>query len=165
MSWSISVPLVLLLLIAVAEPIVSQNSAPKIVESRPSPNATIQYVNRQFGFRFTLPAGWKGFTIVMSQWSADRALAGVKGPILSIRNPHWTEANPWQDIPIMIFTHSEWSLVDDGSASVSAAPYGPGQIGRNRKYVFAVPPRFDTDEDEGYREVDHLLQGHPLRTF
>ncbi|HEY1500297.1 MAG TPA: hypothetical protein VGF88_12015 [Acidobacteriaceae bacterium] len=46
----------------------------------------------------------------MSQWSADRALAGVKGPLLSIRNPHWTEANPWQDIPIMIFTNSQWSF-------------------------------------------------------
>ena len=79
--------------------------------------------------------------------------------------PRWTEANPWQDIPIMIFTHSQWSLVNDGSAAVSAAPYEPGEVGRNRKYVFALPPRYNIDEDEGYREVIEILNGHPLHPF
>jgi len=165
MSRSRSVQLALMLLIAATDPIVSQNPAPKTTTERPSPNATIQYVNKQFGFRFALPRDWNGYTIVMSQWSADRALAGVTGPILSIRNPRWTEANPWQDIPIMIFTHSQWSLVNDGSAAVSAAPYEPGEVGRNRKYVFALPPRYNIDEDEGYREVIEILNGHPLHPF
>jgi len=165
MSRPGTVQLALILLIAVAEPLVSQNQAPNMTDSRRSANATIAYVNRQFGFRFSLPADWKGYTVVMSQWSADRALAGVRGPILSLRNPHWTQANPWQDIPIMIFTPSQWSYVSDGRASVSPAPYDPGEIGRNKKYVFAIPPRYNLDEDPGYREVIEILNGHPLHPF
>ncbi|HEY6446800.1 MAG TPA: hypothetical protein VIY53_10095 [Acidobacteriaceae bacterium] len=65
----------------------------------------------------------------------------------------------------MIFTRSQWSFVNDGRASVSATPYEPGEIGRNRKYVFALPPRYNIDEDHGYREVIEILNGHPLHPF
>ncbi|MGB7136945.1 MAG: hypothetical protein WBD46_16780 [Acidobacteriaceae bacterium] len=132
-------------------------------DSRP---AAIEYVNRQYGFRFTLPADWAGYTIVMRQWSGDGGKAMIRGPLLFFRNPHWTKEDPWEDIPIMIFTHQQWRLVDNGTLNVSgAAPYGPGEMGRNRKYVFALPPRFSSDENEGFREVIDIVQGHPLHAF
>jgi hypothetical protein len=97
----------------------------------------------------------------MDQWDG-----GVeKGPCLSIRHPQWTEESPRQDIPIFIFTHRQWKLVNDGSISVSAAPYGPSKIGRNRRYVFALPPRYSTNEDEGYVEVGEIMRRKPLHAF
>lgn len=101
----------------------------------------------------------------MDEWSGDGDRTDVRGPVLSIRHPRWTEQDHWQDIPIMVFTYPQWKLVDDGSVSVSAAPYGPGEIGRNRKYVFALPPRFLIDEDTGYREVIQIVKDHPLHAF
>ena len=162
-----SVQVVVMFLITAANYSFSQTSSPspKSAIGRPSPHAIIQYVNQQFGFRFTLPADWSGYKIVMSEWSGDRDMAGVKGPIVSIRHPRWTDENQWQDIPIMIFTHSQWSLVEDGKLTVSAAPYDPGEIGRNRRYVFALPPRYNFDRDEGYDDVINIMKGHPLHAF
>lgn len=149
--------LIAIILIAVAVPSFGQPA---------TAHSTIQYINKQFGFRFTLPSDWRGYRIVMDEWSGIDDMANVKGPLLRIRNSHWTERNPWQDIPIMIFTLSQWSLVDDGILAVSAAPIGPGEIGRNEKYVFAIPPRsIGFDEEEGYMEVAELLKGHPLQAL
>ena len=58
----------------------------------------------------------------------------------------------YQDIPILVFTSAQWRAIENGEFKVSA-PIGPSELGRNRKYVFALPPRFagfddavDTDE-------------------
>jgi hypothetical protein len=50
----------------------------------------------------------------------------------------------------------------DSALMVSAAPFPPGEIGRNRKYVFALPPRFSYDEPEGVQEVLDIVGGTPL---
>jgi len=132
-------------------------------------HSQIYYVNRQFGFRFTLPPDWTGYTILLGEWggdwNGDSDRPDEKGPILSIRHPGWTEDNPWQDIPIMIFTHAQWRAVDSGALIVSAAPFGPQEIGRNRRYVFALPPRYLVDENKGYEDVLRIMQGHPLHAL
>jgi hypothetical protein len=103
--------------------------------------------------------------IVMHEWSGNRELADVKGPILLIRHPRWVEETPRQDIPVMIFSHSQWSLLEDGRLTVSAAPYDPDEIGRNRTYVFALPPRYINDAEDGYEEVVKIMDEHPFRAF
>jgi len=155
--------LVVIVLIAAANCSFSQTSAssPKTVVGHRSSHATVQYVNKRFGFRFTLPAGWRGYTIVMDEWGGGEE----KGPCLSIRHPHWTEESPRQDIPILIFTHPQWRLVNGGNINVSAAPYGPSEIGRNRRYVFALPPRYNIDQDDGYEEVNEIMGRKPLHAF
>jgi hypothetical protein len=83
--------------------------------------------------------------------------------MLIIRNPRWTDDNPYQDIPILVFTSAQWRDVDSGEFSVSAAPYGPGELGRNSKYVFALPPRFaGFNDDLGTEEVLQLLSQNPF---
>jgi hypothetical protein len=64
-------------------------------------------------------------------------------------------------MPIMIFTIAQWN---DGPI-VSAAPIEPAELGRNEKYVFAVPPRWDYDFSEGYEEAEKLLTPSYLHTF
>jgi hypothetical protein len=49
--------------------------------------------NTKYGFDFTLPSDWKGFTIVESQWQGTSSQNGqvvATGPLISIRNPKWT---------------------------------------------------------------------------
>jgi hypothetical protein len=65
----------------------------------------------------------------------------------------------------MIFTHAQWRAVDSGALIVSAAPFGPQEIGRNRRYVFALPPRYLVDENKGYEDVLRIMQGHPLHAL
>lgn len=129
--------------------------------------ATIEYRNRKYGFRFTLPESWKGYQVLWSEWegsvfgSDGNVKHILRGPNLLIRHPKWTQENPREDMPIMIFTIPQWN---EGPI-VSAAPFGPAELGRNRKYVFAVPPRWDYDFSEGYEEAEKLLTPSSLHTF
>ena len=128
----------------------------------------VVYVNRRYGFRFRLPRSWEGYSVVRDV--SGGTVESERNPrdhyeVLSIRHPLWTEEIPREDIPIMIFTREQWRRVVDGSLSVSAAPFPPGQIGKNRVYVFAEPPRFFYNYLDGYEEVLRILQGDPMRTF
>ena len=128
----------------------------------------IEYRNAQYGFCFSLPEGWQGYSIVQGRWKGYSNRSDVdavvqQGPIISIRHPQWTRAHPRQDIPIMIFTHAQWCSLQHEEFHVSAAPIGPSELGRNRRYVFALPPRFDFAFPTGYKEVEQILSRDPLR--
>jgi hypothetical protein len=128
---------------------------------------TIEYRSMRYGFRFTLPESWKGYRVLWSQWEGGvHANDGtvthiVQGPMFKIRHPKWTEENPREDMPIMIFTIAKWNE----QPIVSAAPFGPCELGHNRKYVFAVPPRWNYDFVEGWEEAQETLTSDSLHTF
>ncbi len=131
--------------------------------------AELVYDNTDYGFTFSLPRSWEGYTIVTDQWEG-RALDGdqvgnvvATGPKLSIRHPLWTSDTPRQDIPIMIFTIDQWNDVVDERVGVSAAPIPPSELGRNSKYVFALPARYNFAFPEGFEEVDQVLNNNPLK--
>ncbi|MEI6579507.1 MAG: hypothetical protein WCN92_08615 [Eubacteriales bacterium] len=129
------------------------------------------YQNTQYGFSFTLPESWKGYKIITGKWegvglldSASRQ--GVEtGPIISIRHPLWTSADPRQDIPIMVFTIAQWESLQREEFSVGAAPMPPSEIARNAKYVFALPARYNYSFLTGFEEVETILKGNPLKPF
>lgn len=133
--------------------------------------AALVYVNREYGFRFDLPASWKGYKILTKNETAVSHGPGASDEtkegyvVVSIRHPLWTEANPRQDIPIMVFTHEQWEQIQQEKLIVSAAPIPPSELGRNRRYVFALPPRYNFAFPTGYEEVETILQGKPLRGF
>jgi hypothetical protein len=124
----------------------------------------VEYTNTKYEFRFSLPSGWKGFSIVTDQWEASDAQKGSveRGPIVHIRHPDWSKENPRQDIPIMIFTLSQWEAVERGDYFVSGAAIVPGELGRNRKYTFAVSRRVEDSDAAGAKEVNEILQHRPL---
>jgi hypothetical protein len=129
--------------------------------------AVIEYRNKQYGFCFSLPQGWRGFSIKVDRWrgysnGAQGDAVIQQGPLISIRHPQWTQAHPRQDIPIMVFTLAQWASLQRDDFHVSAAPIGPSELGRNRKYVFALPPRFDWAYPTGYEEVEQILSTRPL---
>ncbi|HET8581540.1 MAG TPA: hypothetical protein VFL98_03710 [Candidatus Paceibacterota bacterium] len=150
------------------------NVPPYVVHFSVAPlvaSGTIEYRNDAYGFSFALPDDWRGYSIVTDDWNggmhagdAGEAEA-TSGPELLIRNPRYTAADPYQDIPIMIFTHAQWDAVAAGSLVVSAAPIGPSKLGENARYVFALPPRYDFAYPDGYQEVEAIMQGKPLEAF
>lgn len=140
--------------------------------AKPRAAKSVVYKNKKYGFSFSLPGSWKGYSIRTRNWGGgpyDSHQTGPgkldDGPTIWIRHPLSTEANPRQDIPIMIFTHAQWGLVEEGKLIVSAAPVGPSEIGRNARYVFALPPRYNYASPEGWEEVEEILQHNPLRAL
>lgn len=132
----------------------------------PAVGVPVQYENRRYGFRFAMPADWKGFTVLTDQWVGDHAGQTIAvGPILSLRNPLWTEKVPRQDIPIMVFTIAQWDAMQRDVFHIGAAPVQPTELGRNNSYVFALPARYNYAFPAGYEEVENILAGHPLETF
>ncbi len=133
--------------------------------SAPPASDAVEYRNTKYGFAFSLPQGWKGYTIVAGQWEASDAQKGSveRGPVVSIRHPGWTEENPRQDIPIVVFTLTQWESAQKGDFYVGGSPIGFHELGRNRKYAFALSSRYNEAEVVGREEVDKMLQHEPLR--
>jgi hypothetical protein len=139
--------------------------SPYIAPPGPKP---LVYKNTQYEFTFSLPVTWKNYRVLVEKWTGGVSDENQKfvreetGPLIKIRNPRWTESDPYQDIPIMVFTLAQWELADEFALIVSAAPFGPGEIGRNDKYVFALPSRYNYADAEGQEEVTDILQHDPL---
>ena len=138
----------------------------------PMPSAeTLQYVNTDYGFSFTLPKSWAGYTVSINKWTGYAVndqlgyVPAAQGPVVSIHNPLWTRAKPYQDIPIMVFTLNQWADLQADKFHIGAAPIGPSELGRNAKYVFALPARYNFAFPPGYEEVQMILQGKPLTAF
>lgn len=152
-----------------ASPTVQQDTTttPSPINSSSGNANSIVYQNTQYGFSFSLPGDWKGYSIVSSPWQGTSASGGVNvesGPMISIRNPQWTSAAPTQDIPIMIFTIDQWNSLQQDVFHIGAAPINPSELGRNNTYVFALPARYNYAFPKGYQEVETILKGSPFQT-
>ena len=124
----------------------------------------ITYRNTEYGFTFTLPKSWQGYTTITDKWNGfTDADSPVSGPLLLIRHPDWTAEKPRQDIPIMIFTKELWDSLQEGKLRIGAAPIPPRELGRNSKYVFALPARYNYAFPAGYQEVEAILERAPLK--
>lgn len=128
----------------------------------------VSYQNTEYGFKFSLPDSWRGYTIVTDKWIGNAVGDAVgssqaeTGPLLSIRHPKWTAKDPRQDIPIMIFTLAQWNALGQDKFHIGAAPVGPRELGRNQAYVFALPARYNFAFLTGFEEVEAILNNHPL---
>lgn len=140
----------------------SSSNTPKSSEDSQD---SIVYKNDKYGFTFTLPQSFKGYTIVDSNWKANDETVKISGPELLIRHPDWTSDNPRQDIPIMIFTTDQWKALENDELHIGAAPINPSELDRNSKYVFALPARYNYSFLTGFEEVDKILSDHPLKAF
>ncbi len=139
--------------------------------SRKGPSTDIVYVNTEYGFNFTLPETWRGYSVTMDEWVGNAMnetgdLPYTLGPIVLIHNPKWTPTNTnFQDIPIMIFTIWQWNDLQSEKFHIGAAPIGPSELARNSVYVFALPARYNFAFPPGYEEVDQIMQSGPLKAF
>jgi hypothetical protein len=66
----------------------------------------------------------------------------------------------------MIFTPSQWDLIQKEKMAVSAAPIGPSELGHNTRYTFALPARYNFAYPTGWEEVEKIVDSNtPLQTF
>lgn len=135
-------------------------------------NDAVVYRNTQYGFTFSLPEGWEGYKVLTDTWKGyfadDGSKVAATGPEVLIRHPQWTSETPRQDIPILVFTLDQWKSLQNETFNISAAPVGPSELGRNSKYVFALPARYNYSFPTGYQEVEQIISGsplHPTETF
>ncbi|MGE5422323.1 MAG: hypothetical protein ACM3QW_03595 [Ignavibacteriales bacterium] len=132
-------------------------------------NKALTYTNTQYGFSFSLPVTWNGYTIINSEWQGiaingpNSGKVVESGPIISIRHPLWTAQQPRQDIPIMIFTASQWESLKKEDFHIGAAPIGPSELAHNSRYVFALPARYNFAFPTGFEEVEKILAAKPLK--
>ena len=63
----------------------------------------------------------------------------------------------------MVFTRKQWESLLKDEFHIGAAPIGPSELGRNHKYVFALPARFDFAYPTGFEEVDQIVRNNPLQ--
>ena len=130
---------------------------------------SIKYINTQYGFSISLPDSWKGYTVVSENWTGtnvdDPKVPNIKGPEILIRHPLWTASILRQDIPVMIFTPSQWGLIQQEKLSLGAAPIGPSELGRNANYIFAIPARYNFAFPIGFEEVEKIIADKSFMTF
>ncbi|MFZ3020314.1 MAG: hypothetical protein WA051_02240 [Minisyncoccia bacterium] len=128
----------------------------------------VTYKNTEYGFSVSLPQSWNGYSVVDgTKEIRDVQRGGVvaSAPTIGIRNPLWTKEIPRQDIPIDIYTLSQWKWIIAGQYSVSAAPIPPSELARNSKYVFALPARYNFAYPVGFEEVEKIIAGKPVKAF
>jgi hypothetical protein len=168
-STSVAAPTTTLTSVATSVPTTASSPTTSTSEHA----AAVEYQNADYGFAFSLPESWKGYSIVYQQWegfpnhtndtgSSDEP---VYGPEILIRHPKWTSSHPRQDIPIMVFTLAQWDQVQQETLTVGAAPIPPIELGRNATYVFALPARYNYAFPTGFEEVEKILEGKPLRAL
>jgi len=136
----------------------------------------IRYHNEQYDFTFSLPASWRGYSVLIQQWDAplysadDQKVVGTEhGPIIVLRHPLWKTNDLYQDIEIMVFTHSQWKDEEQGKFF----PYAGGMISEmwhNQKYVFGLFSRYNANDDvKGWKEADDIIAtncvAHPEPTL
>ncbi len=153
-----------------AEPVTAERILEVSNELLKKSFSIIEYKNTQYGFTFSLPLTWQGYSIAGDKWEGEASVQGSdvvveQGPMILIRRPKWTSVNPRQDILIMVFTISEWNELQQEKFHLGAAPIGPGELGRNSKYVFALPARYNVAFPPGFEEVEEILENHPLKAF
>ena len=144
------------------------NSYPPV--ANPEKSTQPEYKNDQYGFIIALPQGWAGYTIVTDKWTGNSTGTEgeqkfTEGPLLSVRHPLWTAAIPRQDIPVMVFTPSQWQDLLADKFHIGAAPIGPSELGRNAKFIFALPARYNYAFPAGYEEVDRIISDHNFKAF
>lgn len=130
--------------------------------------ALVEYTNNTYGFRIALPQGWKGYSIVEKVWEGVPVGANTvteHGPLISIRHPLWTTNVPRQDIPVMVFTLQQWNDMQAEKFHIGAAPIGPRELGRNTRYVFAIPARYNFAYLPGFEEVDEIINSNAFSAF
>jgi hypothetical protein len=137
----------------------------------PTTSSRVIYENSKYGFTFSLPTSWQRYQTVKEEWEGlsleegENEKVAARGLLLKIRHPLWTKEQPRQDIPIMILTLDQWVDLQAAKFHIGAAPIGPKELGRNDKYVFALPARYNLAFLTGHEEVEAILTQDALASL
>src|SRR5579859_2470057 len=121
-----------------------------------SSDAPVLYHNEQYDFTFSLPTSWQGYSVLVQEWQGHAV--PERGPMIILRHPQWKTSDPYQDIPILVFTRSQWEANRGAGLGIGAGGL-EYEIGHNRKYAFAISSRFNVDDSvKGWREATDFVE-------
>lgn len=131
----------------------------------PPSKAAFHYCDPRSGFTFSLPASWQGYSVMTQQWggqtyspATDSLVAAECGPMIVLRHPQWKADDPYQDIPVLVFTREQWAAYRQGRFEVGAGGF-QFEIGHNLKFVFAISTRYNADDSvPGWKEADEIVE-------
>ena len=123
------------------------------------------YHNKEYALVFFLPASWQGYSVLLQQWEGisyspakDATAVTAQGPMIVLRNPQWKADDPYQDIPIMVFTRSQWDSNKQGRFGIGAGGFDE-EMWHNQKYVFGMSSRYNAADDvKGWKEVADIVE-------
>jgi hypothetical protein len=125
----------------------------------------IRYYNAEYGFVFYLPTDWQGHSVLTEQWQAGKytdftnQIAIVDhGPTLILRHPKWKASEPYQDIPIDVFTRNQWDKQRTNGFILRICGF-EDEIEHNSHYVFAIYTRFNAEDNsvKAWKEVYDIV--------
>jgi hypothetical protein len=124
----------------------------------------VRYHDAKYDFTFFLPADWKGYSVLAREWRADlhstdyQTVVGKEhGPIILLRHPRWKADKPYQDIPILAFTRSQWNAVIPQRLFVGAGGI-MDEVSYNDNYVFGINSRHNWGELEDWEETGEIVR-------
>lgn len=177
LTLALAIGLVVVLAVAIYLSYFKSTPTPPITSSNASSTTQLIYKNTKYGFTFTLPLSWQGYSVITDMWKGNALVQTTDsnststlneskgGPKLILRNPKWTASAPYEDLPILIFTTAQWNAYTAEQFSIGAAPIKATELARNTTYVFALPARWNFDYSLGYEEAQDIMNGSPLRAF
>jgi hypothetical protein len=132
----------------------------------------VRYHDAQYDLTFFLPADWRGYSVRTEQWEVSaapltNAVTPAHGPKIILRHPQWRAGDPYQDIPIDIFTRAQWGQAWQTGNFPTGAGGVEFEIAHNGKYVFGIHSRFAADDsvkgcEEASRAADwNITAGRP----
>ena len=124
----------------------------------------LRYQNAQYGLTFFLPVDWKGYSVLAQEWNANlhstdyqTVIGKEHGPIILLRHPRWKADKPYQDIPVLVFTRTQWKAVIPQRLFVGAGGV-MDEISHNADYVFGINSRHNWGELKGWEETGKIVQ-------
>jgi hypothetical protein len=143
---------------------ISPHQDPTVIRMpNPSAEMTVRYHNSKYNFTLSLPASWRGYSVLIQQWEGhtyipakDAVATTEKGPVIVLRHPQWQATDPNQDIPIQVFTRSQWAAYQRGEFSIGAGGFEE-EIAHNAKFVFTFSSRFNASDLKGWQEAGDIV--------
>jgi ankyrin repeat protein len=78
--------------------------------------------------------------------------------VIVLRHPKWRVDDPYQDIPITVFTRSQWESDQQGRFGIGAGGFDL-EMWHNQKYVFGMSTRYNAaDGVKGWKEVADIVE-------
>jgi len=126
---------------------------------------SICYHNKEYGLIVFLPESWQGYSVLVQKWEGitylpakDASAVTAHGPMIVLRHPRCRSDDRYQDIPIMVFTRSQWDSDKQGGFSTGAGGFDE-EMWHNQKYVFGMSSRYNAADDvKGWKEVADIVE-------
>jgi|HubBroStandDraft_6_1064221.scaffolds.fasta_scaffold290007_3 hypothetical protein len=148
-------------------PLLLASGCSSVKVSNQSAGLPLGYHNARYDLTFYLPPSWRNYSVSIEQVdderyspAEDKLIIVGHTPMITLRHPQWRDDAPYQDIPILVFTRSQWDALNHGQLWPSAYAGGVmDELWHSRRFVFAISSRYNAaDEVKGWKEAADIVE-------